>query len=72
MTEPKTQARSRSRLAEAFVPVGSLALLAGMLALVLGSAGQTLGYDYHCYEGAAQPLRDDREAAASIAIAGPR
>jgi hypothetical protein len=60
MTEPKTQARSRSRLAEAFVPVGSLALLAGMLALVLGSAGQTLGYDYHCYEGAAQALRDGK------------
>ena len=60
MTEPKTQARSRSRLAEAFVPVGSLALLVGMLALVLGSAGQTLGYDYHCYEGAAQALRDGK------------
>ena len=60
MTEPKTQARSRSRLAEAFVPVGSLALMAGMLALVLGSAGQTLGYDYHCYEGAAQALRDGK------------
>ena len=42
------------------MPVGSLALLAGMLALVLGSAGQTLGYDYHCYEGAAQALRDGK------------
>ncbi len=60
MTEPEAQARSRSRLAGAFVPVGSVALLIGMLALVLASAGNTLGYDYHCYEGAAQALRDGR------------
>ena len=60
MTEPAAQARSRSRLAEAFVPVGSVALLIGMLALVLDSAGETLGYDYHCYAGAAQALRDGR------------
>jgi hypothetical protein len=51
---------SRSRLAEAFVPVGSVALLIGMIALVLASAGGTLGYDYHCYEGAAQALRDGK------------
>ena len=51
---------SRSRLAEAFVPVGSVALLLGMIALVLASAGGTLGYDYHCYEGAAQALRDGK------------
>jgi len=60
MTEPVAQARSRPRLAEAFVPVGSVALLVGMLALVLASAGNTLGYDFHCYEGAAQALRDGR------------
>ena len=60
MTEPVAQARSRPRLAEAFVPVGSIALLVGMLALVLASAGNTLGYDFHCYEGAAQALRDGR------------
>jgi alpha-1,2-mannosyltransferase len=51
---------SRSRLAEAFVPVGSVTLLIGMIALVLASAGGTLGYDYHCYEGAAQALRDGK------------
>jgi hypothetical protein len=60
MTEPVAQARSRSRLAGAIVPVGSVALLVGMLALVLASAGQTLGYDYRCYEGAAQALRDGK------------
>ena len=42
------------------MPVGSVALLVGMLALVLASAGNTLGYDYHCYEGAAQALRDGK------------
>jgi hypothetical protein len=47
-------------LRAAFVPLGSMALLLGMLALVLGTAGQTLGYDYRCYEGAAQALRDGR------------
>jgi alpha-1,2-mannosyltransferase len=60
MTEPVARARPRSRLAGAFVPVGSVAMLAGMLALVLASAGQTLGYDYRCYEGAAQALRDGK------------
>jgi hypothetical protein len=48
----------QSPLARAFVPAGSVALLLAMLALVLGSAGNTLGYDYHCYEGAARALRD--------------
>jgi hypothetical protein len=43
-----------------FVPVGSVALLLAMLALVLGTAGSTLGYDYRCYEGAAQAFRDGR------------
>ena len=60
MTEPVAQARSPSRLAGAIVPVGSVALLVGMLALVLASAGHTLGYDYRCYEGAAQALRDGK------------
>ncbi len=60
MTRAEAPVKSRSRLAEAFVPVGSVALLLGMLALVLASAGGTLGYDYHCYEGAAQALRDGK------------
>jgi hypothetical protein len=51
-------ARLQSRLWRAFLPVGSLTLLLAMLALVLASAGKTLGYDYGCYEGAAQALRD--------------
>jgi hypothetical protein len=42
------------------VPVGSLLLLGAMLALVLGTAGNTLGYDYSCYRGAAQALADGR------------
>jgi hypothetical protein len=60
MTSLPAPTRRRPRLAEAFVPVGSVALLVGMLALVLASAGNTLGYDYHCYEGAAQALRDGK------------
>jgi alpha-1,2-mannosyltransferase len=60
MTSLPASARRRSRPAEAFVPVGSVVLLVGMLALVLASAGKTLGYDYHCYEGAAQALSDGR------------
>ena len=59
MTSKGPPSRARLRAA-AVLPVGSLALMAGMLALVLGSAGQTLGYDYHCYEGAAQALRDGK------------
>jgi len=38
------------------VPIGSLLLLAVMLALVLGSAGNTLGYDFEAYVGAARRL----------------
>ena len=38
MTSLPAPARQRPRLAEAFVPVGSVALLVGMLALVLASA----------------------------------
>lgn len=60
MTLLPAPAAQRPRLAGAIVPVGSVALLVGMLALVLGSAGDTLGYDYHCYAGAAQALRDGK------------
>jgi hypothetical protein len=51
-------ARARPGLRGLFVPVGSVVLLLAMLALVLGTAGSTLGYDYRCYEGAAQAFRD--------------
>jgi hypothetical protein len=44
------------RPADALVPVGALVLFAVMVGLVLASAGQTLGYDYTCYEGAARHL----------------
>jgi hypothetical protein len=53
-------AGARPTLRDLFVPVGSVALLLAMLALVLGTAGSTLGYDYRCYEGAAQAFRDGR------------
>jgi hypothetical protein len=54
------QAPARSRLAESFVPVGSILLLAMMIGLVLGTAGKTLGYDYSCYAGAARNLLDGK------------
>ncbi len=60
MTSLPASARQRPRLTGAFVPVGSIALLVGMLALVLATAGNTLGYDFSCYEGAAGALRDGR------------
>jgi Glycosyltransferase family 87 len=56
VTAPETSARSRSRLADAFVPACSLLLLAAMLALVLGVAGKTLGYDFEAYAAAARRL----------------
>ena len=71
MTRVEAPVKSRSRLAEAFVPVGSVALLLGMLALVLASAGGTLGYDYHCYEAAARALGDGKpmyDAAFSVNV----
>ena len=71
MTRAEAPVKSRSRLAEAFVPVGSVALLLGMLALVLASAGGTLGYDYHCYEAAARALGDGQpmyDAAFSVNV----
>jgi hypothetical protein len=53
-------AKPRSRPAELFLPLGALSLLAVTTGLVLFVAGSTLGYDYRCYEGAAQALRDGR------------
>jgi hypothetical protein len=58
MTAAESPARARPRLADAIVPVGSIALLATMIGLVLASAGHTLGYDYTCYQGAARHLVD--------------
>jgi hypothetical protein len=49
-----------SRPAELFLPIGSLGLLALTTGLILSVAGSTLGYDFHCYEGAAQAVRDGR------------
>ena len=60
MTAAESSARYRQRLADAFVPFGSTALLVLMLGLVLASAGNTLGYDYTCYEGAARHLLDGK------------
>jgi Glycosyltransferase family 87 len=53
-------APARPRLADLFVPVVSILLLAMMIGLVLGTAGKTLGYDYSCYAGAARNLLDGK------------
>jgi alpha-1,2-mannosyltransferase len=58
MTAAESPARARPRPADLLVPVGSIALLVFMLGLVLASAGNTLGYDYTCYAGAARHLID--------------
>jgi len=58
MTAAESPARARPRPADLLVPVGSIALLVFMLGLVLASAGNTLGYDYTCYAGAARHLLD--------------
>jgi hypothetical protein len=60
MTAVESPARARLRPADLIVPVGSISLLVAMLALVLASAGSTLGYDYTCYAGAARHLLDGR------------
>jgi alpha-1,2-mannosyltransferase len=58
MIAAESPARARPRPADLLVPVGSIALLVFMLGLVLASAGNTLGYDYTCYAGAARHLLD--------------
>jgi hypothetical protein len=60
VTATESPAKARPRLADLFVPVGSVALLVMMLGLVLASAGKTLGYDYTCYENAARHLVDGK------------
>ena len=54
MMASESRARIRLRLADAVLPVGSLLLLAAMLALILSAAGNTLGYDFEAYAGAAR------------------
>src|SRR5664280_2178270 len=56
MMASESRARIRLRLADAVLPVGSLLLLAAMLALILSAAGNTLGYDFEAYAGAARRL----------------
>lgn len=71
MTAAESPAKPVLRLADALVPVAAIALFAGMVALVLSAAGDTLGYDYTCYQGAARHLVDGRpiyDNAFSIAV----
>jgi hypothetical protein len=64
-------ARSRSRLAEAFLPLGSLALLALMVGLIGAVAGKTFGYDFEAYAGAAHRLLDgQRLYDPNVSVAG--
>ncbi|HZL33438.1 MAG TPA: hypothetical protein VFC81_05575, partial [Verrucomicrobiae bacterium] len=60
MSVAESPATTRWRPADLIVPVGSVGLLVLMIGLVLASAGQTLGYDYTCYEGAARHLIDGK------------
>ena len=56
----ESTAIARLRPADLFVPVGSIVLLVAMVGLFLGTAGNTLGYDYGCYAGAARNLLDGK------------
>lgn len=56
MIASESRAWIRLRLADAVLPVGSLLLLAAMLALILSSAGKTFGYDFEAYAAAARRL----------------
>jgi alpha-1,2-mannosyltransferase len=61
----------RARPADVLVPVGSLLLLAAMLALVLGVAGRTFGYDFEAYSAAAQRLvNGERLYDPAVSVAG--
>jgi Glycosyltransferase family 87 len=60
MTSAATPGPTRRPLANLIVPIGAVGLLVFMLALVLASAGKTLGYDYTCYEAAARNVLDGR------------
>jgi hypothetical protein len=56
MTASESRASIRLGLADALLPLGSLLLLVAMLALILSAAGNTLGYDFEAYAGAARRL----------------
>jgi hypothetical protein len=60
MTSAATPDRTRRPLAQVLVPIGAVGMLVAMLGLVLASAGNTLGYDYTCYEAAARHILDGR------------
>ena len=71
MTRTEALVNSRSRLAEAFVPVGTLFLLAMMLGLIYAVAGRTLGYDFEAYrEAAHRILSGERLYDPSVSVAG--
>ena len=71
MTRTEALVNSRSRLAEAFVPVGTLFLLAMMLGLIYAAAGRTLGYDFEAYRAAAHRiLSGERLYDPSVSVAG--
>jgi alpha-1,2-mannosyltransferase len=58
VTAAESPAKTRPRPAGLIAPIGSISLLLLMLGLVLATAGNTLGYDYTCYQGAARHLVD--------------
>jgi hypothetical protein len=71
MTAAESQTRYRLRLADVLVPVGSLLLLAAMVALVLGVAGKTFGYDFAAYSAAARRLvNGERLYDPAVSVAG--
>jgi alpha-1,2-mannosyltransferase len=58
MTTAESPVRRLPRVAALIAPAGSIGLLVATIGLVLSAAGNTLGYDYTCYEGAARRLVD--------------
>jgi len=59
-------------LARAALPVLAILVFAGAIALILASAGDTWGYDFHAYANAAQRLLDGQPLYdPSVDVAGP-
>jgi alpha-1,2-mannosyltransferase len=59
-------------LARAALPVLAILVFAGAIALILASAGDTWGYDFHAYANAAQRLLDGQPLYdRSVDVAGP-